>query len=58
MRLKVFLKNGKACLNIAVFSIKDTKVKDNMLADKKYDYLFTVDSLNEMVVAGISFRDA
>jgi argininosuccinate lyase len=29
-----------------------------MLADKKYDYLFTVDSLNEMVVAGISFRDA
>jgi argininosuccinate lyase len=25
-------------------------VKDNILADKKYDYLFTVDSLNEMVV--------
>jgi argininosuccinate lyase len=29
-----------------------------MLADKKYDYLFTVDSLNEMVVAGIPVRDA
>jgi argininosuccinate lyase len=33
-------------------------VKNNILADKKYDYLFTVDSLNEMVVAGIPFRDA
>jgi hypothetical protein len=31
-------------------------VKDNILADKKYDYLFTVDSLNEMVVAGIPFE--
>jgi argininosuccinate lyase len=29
-----------------------------MLADKKYDYLFTVDSLNEMVVAGIPVGDA
>jgi argininosuccinate lyase len=52
------IQNLKACLSIAVFSIKDIKVKDNILADKKYDYLFTVDSLNEMVVAGIPFRDA
>jgi argininosuccinate lyase len=48
----------KACLDIAIFSIKDIKVKDNILNDKKYDYLFTVDTLNEMVVAGIPFRDA
>jgi argininosuccinate lyase len=52
------IQNLRACLSIAVFSIKDIKVKDNILADKKYDYLFTVDSLNEMVVAGIPFRDA
>lgn len=52
------IQNLKACLDIAIFSIKDIKVKDNILADKKYDYLFTVDSLNEMVVAGIPFRDA
>jgi argininosuccinate lyase len=43
--------------DIAIFSIKDIKVKNNILADKKYDYLFTVDSLNE-IVAGIPFRDA
>jgi argininosuccinate lyase len=51
------IQNLKACLDIAIFSIKDIKV-NNILADKKYDYLFTVDSLNEMVVAGIPFRDA
>jgi len=52
------LQNLKACLDIAIFSVKDITVKDNILKDKKYDYLFTVDTLNEMVVAGIPFRDA
>jgi argininosuccinate lyase len=45
-------------LDIAIFAIKDIKVKDNILADPKYNYLFTVDTLNEMVVAGMPFRDA
>jgi len=52
------IQNLQACLDIAIFSIKDIKVKDNILADKKYDYLFTVDTLNEMVVSGMPFRDA
>lgn len=52
------IQNLKACLDIAIFSVKDITVKDNILKDKKYDYLFTVDTLNEMVVAGIPFRDA
>jgi argininosuccinate lyase len=52
------IQNLKACLDIAIFSIKDIKVKDHILDDKKYDYLFTVDTLNELVVAGIPFRDA
>ena len=52
------IQNLKACLDIAIFSIKDIKVKDNILADPKYNYLFTVDTLNEMVVAGMPFRDA
>ena len=42
------IQNLKACLDIAIFSIKDIKVKDNILSDKKYDYLFTVDTLNEI----------
>jgi argininosuccinate lyase len=52
------IQNLKACLDISIFSIKDIKVKDNILADKKYNYLFTVDTLNEMVNAGMPFRDA
>jgi argininosuccinate lyase len=52
------IQNLKACLDIAIFSIKDIKVKDNILADPKYNYLFTVDTLNEMVVAGMPFRNA
>jgi len=48
----------KAWLASAIFAIKDTKVKEHILDDKKYDYLFTVDSLNELVVAGMPFRDA
>jgi argininosuccinate lyase len=52
------IENLKACLDIAIFAIKDIKVKEHILDDKKYDYLFTVDALNELVVAGIPFRDA
>jgi argininosuccinate lyase len=43
------IQNLKACLDIAIFSIKDIKVKDNILNDPKYNYLFTVDTLNEML---------
>jgi argininosuccinate lyase len=52
------IENLKACLDIAIFAIKDIKVKEHILDDKKYNYLFTVDALNELVVAGIPFRDA
>ena len=52
------IQNLKSCLDIALFSIKDIKVKEHILEDKKYDYLFTVDTLNEMVLRGIPFRDA
>ena len=33
-------------------------VKDIDLNDDKYKYLFTVDSINNLVVDGMSFRDA
>ena len=52
------IENLKACLDIAIFAIKDIKVKEHILDDKKYNYLFTVDALNELVVAGVPFRDA
>lgn len=52
------LQTLKSCLEMAVFTIKEIKVNDNILDDKKYDYLFTVDALNELVTNGIPFRDA
>jgi argininosuccinate lyase len=33
-------------------------VKEIDLTDEKYQYLFTVDSINNLVVEGMSFRDA
>ncbi|MEE1898458.1 argininosuccinate lyase [Flavobacterium rakeshii] len=52
------LQTLKSCLEMAHYSIKEIKVNNNILDDKKYDYLFTVDALNELVAQGIPFRDA
>jgi argininosuccinate lyase len=48
----------KSCLEMTVYSINEIKVNEHILDDKKYDYLFTVDALNELVTAGVPFRDA
>ncbi len=48
----------KACLEILTFSLKEIKVNANILDDPKYDYLFSVDTLNELVLSGMPFRDA
>ena len=48
----------KACLEMMTFSLKEIKVKETILEDPKYDYLFSVDTLNEMVKNGMPFRDA
>jgi len=52
------LQTLKSCLEMAHYSIKEIKVNEHILDDKKYDYLFTVDALNELVTAAIPFRDA
>ena len=48
----------KSCLEILHFSLQDITVNSTILDDRKYDYLFTVDTLNEMVTQGVPFRDA
>ncbi|WP_445381155.1 argininosuccinate lyase [Robiginitalea sp. IMCC43444] len=48
----------KACLEMMHTSLKQIEVKKNILQDAKYDYLFSVDTLNEMVLNGVPFRDA
>ena len=34
------------------------QVKDNILEDEKYQYLFSVENVNDLVLKGVSFRDA
>lgn len=46
------------CLSVAIFTIKNLIVKENILADPKYQYLFSVEAVNEKVLAGTSFREA
>ena len=48
----------KSCLEMMMFSIKSIQVKSDILDDKKYDYLFSVDTLNDLVLSGVPFRDA
>ncbi|WP_340199803.1 argininosuccinate lyase [Ascidiimonas sp. W6] len=48
----------KSCLEILAFSLKEIKVNQEILEDPKYDYLFSVDTLNELVLQGMPFREA
>jgi argininosuccinate lyase len=46
------------CLDITHFMLEHLQVKQNLLADAKYDLLFSVERVNELVVKGVPFRDA
>lgn len=48
----------KSCLEMMRFSIKNIIVNESILDDTKYDYLFSVDTLNDLVLNGMPFRDA
>ncbi|RRQ50445.1 argininosuccinate lyase [Maribacter algicola] len=52
------IQDMKACLEILTFSLAEIKVNKDILEDEKYDYLFSVDTLNELVQNGMPFRDA
>lgn len=52
------LQDMHACLEMMAFSLKEIKVNRSILDDPKYDYLFSVDTLNELVKSGMPFRDA
>ena len=48
----------KDILDIFNYAIQQVIVKDIDLNDEKYQYLFTVDSINNLVVDGMPFREA
>jgi argininosuccinate lyase len=48
----------KACLQLTRLMLSNIEIKDNILTDEKYKYLFSVEAVNELVNKGIPFREA
>ena len=46
------------CLDITDFMLEQIQVKTNLLYESKYDLLFSVERVNELVLQGIPFREA
>lgn len=47
-----------SCIEMMQLMLKELQVKQDILQDKKYSYLFSVEKVNELVNQGIPFRDA
>lgn len=48
----------KDCLAMTHLMVSNVKVKTDLVAKPEYDYLFTVEKVNELVQAGVPFREA
>ena len=46
------------CLDMTYFMLSNIEVKENILSDEKYDMLFSVERVNELVLQGVPFREA
>ncbi len=48
----------KDCINMATMMLSNIEIKENILTDEKYKYLFSVEEVNKLVMQGMPFRDA
>ena len=48
----------KDCVQMAHLMLSSISVKENILAEEKYKYLFSVEEVNKLVLSGVPFRDA
>jgi argininosuccinate lyase len=48
----------KDCINMAALMLSNISVKENIVADEKYKYIFSVEEVNKLVLQGVPFRDA
>jgi len=48
----------KSCLEMLTYSLKNIQVKEDIVEDEKYVYLFSVEEVNKLVQSGVPFRDA
>lgn len=47
-----------SCLQMTKTMLADVKINKDVMSDEKYQYLFTVEKVNELVLNGVPFRDA
>lgn len=48
----------KNCLQMAGLMLENIHIKEDILKDEKYQYLFSVEEVNKLVLKGMPFRDA
>jgi argininosuccinate lyase len=48
----------KTCLHLCEIMLRQIQVNENLLADEKYKFLFSVEEVNRLVLEGTPFRDA
>ena len=48
----------EACLTMLAYAIPYIEIQPNLLNDEKYQYVFSVESVNQLVTQGIPFREA
>lgn len=46
------------CVEMAGLMLSQIEIRENILEDEKYRYLFSVEEVNKLVHAGVPFRDA
>ncbi|RYY39380.1 MAG: argininosuccinate lyase [Chitinophagaceae bacterium] len=48
----------RTCLQMTVLMLEQLQVRDGILLDEKYRYVFSVEAVNSLVNAGVPFREA
>jgi len=48
----------KSCMSMTKLMLSQIIIKENILEDEKYKYLFSVEAVNELVNQGVPFREA
>ena len=48
----------KSCLQMTKLMLENIEIRDQILDDEKYRYLFSVEAVNDLVNKGVPFREA
>lgn len=52
------IEDMRACLQMTRLMLSNIEIKDGILEDEKYRYLFSVEAVNDLVNKGVPFREA